>query len=62
MLKKLRGNIVFTTISRILKLLSPSEKRRGFRMVFATLLGALLDVLGLAFMVPVMLAAWAPRA
>lgn len=61
MLKKIRNNIVFTTIRRILALLSPAEKRRGFRMVFATLLGALLDVLGLAFMVPVMLAATNPE-
>jgi len=56
-----RNNIVFLTIRRILALLSPAEKRRGFRMVFATLIGALLDVLGLAFMVPVMLAATDPN-
>ncbi len=61
MLKKIRNNIVSITIRRILALLSPTEKRRGLRMVFATMLGALLDVAGLAFMVPVMLVATDPE-
>ena len=60
MLRKIRHNIVFWTIGRILKLLTKQEKRRGYRLAFITLLGALIDVLGLAFLVPVMMAATNP--
>lgn len=60
MLRKITHNIVFATIGRILKLLTPQEKRRGYRLVFVTLAGALIDVAGLAFLVPVMMAATNP--
>ncbi len=56
-MERLRNNILFSTIRRILRLITPQEKKRGFRLVLMTLFGALLDVVGLAFLIPVMMAA-----
>lgn len=61
MLKRLGNNILFDTIRRINKLLLPAEKRRGLRLVFLSLIGVMIDVVGLAALVPVMMAATNPK-
>lgn len=60
-LKNLASNFVFDTYRRIAKLLTPSERRRAVFLVFLSILGAVIDVVGLAAMVPVMLAATDPQ-
>ncbi|HHG84348.1 MAG TPA: ABC transporter ATP-binding protein, partial [Bacteroidetes bacterium] len=60
MLKRLRNNILFDTLRRINRLLTPGEKRGGIRLVILTLIGVAIDVVGLAALVPVMLAATDP--
>lgn len=60
MLQRLKNNIVTGTAARIGKLLSPTEKSRGIRLAFLTILGAAIDVIGLAALVPVMMAATDP--
>ncbi|MEM1000236.1 MAG: ABC transporter ATP-binding protein [Bacteroidota bacterium] len=59
--KRLGDNVLFDTIRRINKLLLPAEKRRGLRLVFLTLIGVMIDVVGLATLVPVMMAATNPK-
>lgn len=59
-MKRLTNNILFSTIRRILKLITPEERRRAYRLVVVTLFGALIDVVGLAFLIPVMMAATDP--
>jgi ATP-binding cassette, subfamily B, bacterial PglK len=59
-LKKITSNFVFTTYRRIIRLLTPSERRQGAVLVVLSVAGSLVDVLGLAALVPVMLAATDP--
>jgi ATP-binding cassette, subfamily B, bacterial PglK len=55
--KNLSSNFIIRSYSRIIRLLTPSERRQGVALVVLSVIGSLVDVLGLAALVPVMLAA-----
>ena len=57
MLKRLTNNLVLTTLRRARFLLTRDEKRRGIGMVIVSLISILVDVAGLALLVPLMMAA-----
>lgn len=55
MLKRIKNNIIFHNIRQINRLLTRSERTRALWLVVMILLGALLDVGGLAILVPVIM-------
>jgi ABC-type multidrug transport system fused ATPase/permease subunit len=59
-LTKLTSNFIFDTYRRVILLLTPSERRRGVFLAVLSIFGAIVDVMGLAALVPVMLAATDP--
>jgi ATP-binding cassette, subfamily B, bacterial PglK len=61
LLNKLKHNFIFDTYRRIAFLLTPIERKRGVAIISLSILGSIVDVLGLAALVPVMLAATDPN-
>lgn len=57
MLERLKNNLVLMTLRRAEKLLTKEEKRRGIKMVIVSLISIVIDVAGLAMLIPLMMAA-----
>lgn len=55
MLKRLRNNVIVSSIRQISALLTPVERRKGIGLIILILIGAFLDVGGLAILVPVIM-------
>jgi ABC-type multidrug transport system fused ATPase/permease subunit len=59
--QRVTRNFIFDIYVRIFRILTPEQRRKGFWVVFVTMVGAILEVLGVAALVPLTLAATNPR-
>jgi ABC-type multidrug transport system fused ATPase/permease subunit len=57
LLELINRNLVILTMRRSIRLLSPSERQRAFRISVYSLLSVFVDVAGLSLLIPVMMAA-----